>query len=172
MTEETLKNMEPADLLNALMSDNTLASEFDRLELWGKLYSISWSHLLKTQPHFIDKAKGYSHGWAGLLAIKPDLAQECRCWKEFDSLDWVDLLRFQPQFANKCNKWEAFDGWNWRDLLKSQPQFVDKYNKYDGWEKMDSENWCKLLKSQPQFQVYAVNHSPDSLVQKVEQNRF
>ena len=69
MTEKNAKNMEPADLLNALMSDNTLASEFDRLDLWGKLYSISWNYLLKNQPHFIDKAKEYSHGWAGLLAI-------------------------------------------------------------------------------------------------------
>jgi len=52
MIEKMIKNMDPTDMLNALMSDNTLASEFDRL--WHKLYSISWSHLLKTQPHFID----------------------------------------------------------------------------------------------------------------------
>lgn len=55
--------MKPADLLNALMGDNTLAFEFDRLGLWQKFYAISWNYLLKDRPHFIDKAKEYSHGW-------------------------------------------------------------------------------------------------------------
>ena len=174
MTEKTLKNMKQADLLEALMSDNTLAFEFDRLGLLQKFYAISWSYLLINQPHFIDKAKEYSHGWAGILAIKPELAKECKCWRKFDSLDWVNLLRYQPQFADKCteyngwNELNEFDSWNWCHLLKSQPQFADKCDKWNEftlkdwrgllfehpqladkckkWDKTDSENWCELIR--------------------------
>ena len=110
--------MEPADLLNALMSDNTLAFEFDRLGLLQKFYAISWSYLLINQPHFIDKAKEYSHGWAGILAIKPELAKECKCWKEFDSWKWCNLLRSQPQLADKCKKWNKTDSENWCELIR------------------------------------------------------
>ena len=35
----------------------------------------------------------------GLLSIKPELANECKCWQ-----------------------WEKFDVWDWSDLIEAQPQ--------------------------------------------------
>ena len=138
MAETDLTKMTSAELVEALIKDNSLASEFDRLNLWQNFDPWEWSNLLSAQPQFAEKAKEYSHGWVGLLSIKPELANECEYWEKFGSWNWCDLLSAQPQFADKCTKykgWEKFGSANWSDLLKAQPQFADKCTKYKGWEK-------------------------------------
>ena len=143
MAEQNLMNMSPAELVEALMNDNSLVSEFDRLCLWDKFVPFDWSKILSV-PKFIEKAKEYSHGWVGLLSIKPELANECECWENFDSWDWSNLLKSQPQFADKCteyngwNELNEFDSWNWCNLLKSQPQFADKCDK---WNEFTLKDW-------------------------------
>ena len=47
MAETDLTKMSSKELVKALIADNSLASEFDRLNLWGKFYSENWSYLLK-----------------------------------------------------------------------------------------------------------------------------
>ena len=154
MAETDLTKMTSAELVEALIKDNSLAEEFDHLNLWEAFNSDDWCELLTAQPQFAEKAKEYSHGWVGLLSIKPELANECECWEKFYSWHWCDLLSAQPQFADKCTKykgWEKFGSANWSDLLSAQPQFADKCTKCKGWEKFYSWNWSDLLKAQPQF---------------------
>ena len=160
MAEQNLMNMSPAELVKALMNDNSLVSEFDRLCLWDKFVPFDWSKILSV-PKFIEKAKEYSHGWVGLLSIKPELKQECGYWRKFNSSDWSELLSAQSQFADKCteyNGWKEFDSDDWRILLSVQPQFADKCTEYKGWEKFYSSDW-NLLKAQPQFWIYCPEES-------------
>ena len=58
MAEQNLMNMSPAELVEALMNDNSLVSEFDRLCLWDKFVPFDWSKILSV-PKFIEKAKEY-----------------------------------------------------------------------------------------------------------------
>lgn len=69
--------MHPSDLLLTIMSENTLVSEFDRLNLWGKFYSISWSKLLVVQPQFMEKAKESKNGRTALLSITHRSTDKC-----------------------------------------------------------------------------------------------
>lgn len=179
MAETDLTKMTSAELLEALIKDNSLASEIDRLNFWQYFFPWEWSNLLSVQPQFAEKAKEYSHGWVGLLSIKPELANECECWKKFGSFDWCNLLSAQPQFADKCTKykgWEEFGSANWSKLLTAQPQFADKcnwtemrannYDEYDEDEYDDfeywkaecgkdySEGWKNLLLEHPRLAEY------------------
>ena len=154
MAETDLTKLTPAELVEALIKDNSLASEFDRLNLWQNFDPCEWCDLLSAQPQFIEKAKEFEVGWPGLLQIKPELANKCECWEKFYSGDWCELLKAQPQFADKCteyNGWEKFDSREWCNLLSAQPQFADKCAEYKVWENFDSSGWSNILKSQPQF---------------------
>ena len=137
MAEQNLMNMSPAELVEALMNDNSLVSEFDRLCLWDKFVPFDWSKILSV-PKFIEKAKEYSHGWVGLLSIKPELANECECWEEFHPWEWYELLKAQPQFADKCTE-------------------------YKGWEKFYPDDWSFLLESQPQLWIYCPGASVNEI---------
>ena len=91
MAETDLKKMLPAELVESLIKDNSLASEFDKLDLWKKFDSWKWSNLLSAQPQFADK---------------------CDMWYEFNYYNWEYVLSAQPQFAEKCdeyNGWEKMD---------------------------------------------------------------
>ena len=55
MAETDLTKMLPAELVEALIKDNSLASEFDKLDLWKKFRYRDWSNLLSSQPQFADK---------------------------------------------------------------------------------------------------------------------
>lgn len=74
--------MTTSELVKALIADNSLADEFDKLDLWKKFDSFDWSDLLSAQPQFAEKAKEFEGGWVGLLQIKPELANECECWEQ------------------------------------------------------------------------------------------
>ena len=50
MAETDLTKMTSAELVEALIKDNSIASEFDRLNLWGKFYPWDWCNLLSAQP--------------------------------------------------------------------------------------------------------------------------
>ena len=171
MAEIDLTKLTSAELVEALIKDNSIASEFDRLYLWKKFDSDDWSHLLSSQPQFTEKAKEYSHGWAGLLSIKPELANECECWEKFYSWQWSGLLETQPQFADKCteyNGWKEFDSDDWSELLSVQPHFADKCTEYKGWEEFDSSDWRNLLKAQPQF----ADKCPDKIYDEFSQEQW
>lgn len=91
--------MSSSDLVDALIKDDSLTSELDRLDLWGKFDSSDWSNLLKSQPQFADKCIEYKD------------------WEEFHSWNWRNLLSYQPQFSDKCKKWHWFKPLDWVNLL-------------------------------------------------------
>ena len=151
MAEIDLTKMTSAELVKALIKDNLLASEFDRLNLWEEFDSDYWCELLSAQPQFADKCAEYNG------------------WKEFNSYNWCNLLSAQSQFADKCTKyngWEKFDSWDWSNLLSPQPQFADKCAEYKVWENFDSENGGFLLSSQPQLWIYC----PEVSVNKIKED--
>lgn len=47
MAEIDLKKMSSTELVEAVKKNNSLASEFDRLDLWEEFSSWQWSYLLK-----------------------------------------------------------------------------------------------------------------------------
>ena len=50
MAKIDLTKMSSTELVKALIADNSLASEFDHLNLWDKLDKIHWEQLLQNQP--------------------------------------------------------------------------------------------------------------------------
>ena len=50
MAETDLTEMTSQELVDALIKDNSLASEFDCLNLWEKFYPLDWYNLLSTHP--------------------------------------------------------------------------------------------------------------------------
>ena len=79
MAEKDLTKMTSAELVEALIKDNSLTSKFDRLYLWEKFDSWYWRDLLKAQPQFADKCTEY------------------KGWEMFHSGDWCDLLQAQRE---------------------------------------------------------------------------
>ena len=151
MPKTDLTKMSSTELVEALIKDNSIASEFDRLNLWKEFDSPDWRDLLKAQPQLWIYCTDES---INKIKKDPTNAKECKCWENFYSWDWLNLLSSQPQFADKCteyNGWETFSSNYWSDLLKAQPQFADKCTKYKGWEEFDSGDWSYLLSAQPQF---------------------
>jgi len=55
MAETDLTKMTSAELVKALIKDNSLTSKFDRLNLWEKFDSFDWINLLSSQPQCADK---------------------------------------------------------------------------------------------------------------------
>ena len=102
MTNEELKQMESNELVEALIEDTSLASDFDRLNLWDEFDSDDWVELLSEQPQFDNK---------------------CNKWERFDSFDWSDLLSAQPQFADKCpdKMYDQFIQADWDKLEAKHP---------------------------------------------------
>ena len=47
MAETDLTKMSSTELVEAIKKNNSLASEFDRLDLWEEFSSWQWSYLLK-----------------------------------------------------------------------------------------------------------------------------
>ena len=131
MAEIDLTKMTPAELVEALIKDNSLTSKFDRGCLWEDFDSENWSHLLSSQPQFTEKAKEFEAGWVGLLSIKPELANECECWEKFRFWDWSNLLKSQPQFADKCPDkiYDQFSQEQWAELEAQHPNvFEEKHS--------------------------------------------
>ena len=115
------------------------------------------------QPQFTEKAKEYSHGWAGLLSIIPELVQECECWGKFNPLEWRNLLFSQPQFADKCN-WTEMKANNYDEYDE------DEYDDFEYWKaeygEDYSEDWRNLLLQHPQLAEYFTDTLWDGLSQK------
>lgn len=150
MTEETLKIWNQLTYLTLLWEITLLDSNLTtRIVTKVLCYKLELS--IKRQTSLYWQSKRIFAWMAGLLAIKPELAKECKCWWKFDSLDWDDLLIFQPQFAEKCDKWDEIDADVWHELLAEQPQFEDKCDEYGGWRKFETNHWSLLLDQQPQF---------------------
>ena len=155
MAETDLTKMSSSELVKALIADNSLVSEFDRLYLWEKFDSWDWRILLSAQPQFADKCTEY------------------KGWEKFDSYDWSNLLSAQPQFANKCN-WskmrannydeyedygdDDFEDWkeecgeyyseDWKNLLLKQPQLAEYFTN-ELWDEFSQEQWAKLEAKHP-----------------------
>ena len=88
-----------------IIADNTLVSEFDRLNLWKYWRAREWAKLLQSQPQFADKCDKYKHNG----------------WERFKS-EWIEILSAQPQLADKCdeyNGWEKFKSSDWIHLLNA-----------------------------------------------------
>ena len=178
MVEKDLTRLSSAELVKALIKDNSLASEFDRLYLWDEIDPWGWCNLLSAQPQFADKCpdKMYyqfsQEQWRELLKAQPQFADKCTKyygWDKFEDWIWSSLLSVLPQFwiycpkesvnkikkdptkANECKCWDRFKPSDWLILLESQPQFADKCTKYKCWGKFYSGDWYELLKAQPQF---------------------
>ena len=101
--------MTTSELVKALIADNSLADEFDKLDLWKKFDSFDWSDLLSAQPQFADKCAEYkvweklnSWDWYNLLPSQPQFTEKA---KEFEG-GWVGLLQIKPELANECECWE------------------------------------------------------------------
>ena len=140
--------MTSEELVEALIKDNSLASEFDRLNLWGKLNSLHWRNLLSALPQFWIYCPKES---VKKIKEDPNKAKECKCLNKISHAEWCKILSIHPSLADKCKKWRWFDSWDWRNLLKAQPQFADKCTEYEGWEKFNSWEWSYLLSTQSQF---------------------
>ena len=184
MAETDLTNMTSEELVEALIEDNSLASEFDRLSLWNEFNSSHWLDLLSAQPQFIEKAKEYSSGWVAILQSKQELAKQCDKWNEFNSYEWSKLLTAQPQFADKCDRWNEFPSHHWSDLLSAQPQFIEKAKEFasgwnaillsnpeladqcDKWNEFEFWEWYDLLSYQPQFADKCPNKKYDKFTQE------
>ena len=86
--------------------------------------------------------------WPLVLRHRPDFAEHCQCWGEWNDEMWCVLLRRQPQFADRFTGLDDLPAHLWCFLLRRQPQFAARFNK---WNEMDADLWVKLLKDQQQF---------------------
>lgn len=163
MAETDLTKMTSAELVEALIKDNSLAEEFDHLNLWKAFNSDDWCELLTAQPQFIEKAKEYSRGWVAILQLNPKLAEQCDKWNEFDSWGWCELLSIHPQFADKCN-WTEMRADNYDEYDE------DEYDDFEYWEEECgedySEGWKNLLLKHPRLAEYFTEGLWDEFSQK------
>lgn len=131
-----LKAMVIVKLRNAIISDPSLALEFDNLNLWDKFDE---------------------HDWSEILSIHPQFADRCNKWAEFSAFMWLEILRFHPQFANRCINWEHLVSYydcssSIAYCLSFQPQLIEKLkgcNYFLG--KIEKEDWVYLLKCRPEL---------------------
>ena len=139
MTEKDLIRLSSAELVKALIKDNSLASEFDRLYLWDEIDPWEWCNLLSVQPQFADKCD-----WSGMWANNYEYYYECyvyddeyedfedweeECGEDY-SEDWKKLLLKQPQLAEYFTAvlWDGFSQEQWNELEAKHPGvFEDKH---------------------------------------------
>ena len=174
MSEKDLTKMSSEELVEALIADNSLASEFNNLGLWEKIYPYNWTILLSLKPEysehcnkwndfsfdnlltllipypqFFDKYDKWdnlsSTNWSRLLASLPQFADKCNSWNKFDPTDWSRLLANQPQFANRCPYWKDFTSSQWANILKSQLQFIKKA------KTCGKKGWLAILQTHPEY---------------------
>ena len=126
----------------------------------------------------IDLGQLTPYQWMTVLRHRPDLAEKCPCWKDFDDVMWCVLLRRQPQFETRFKNWSrlpshlrtlllrrqptlvkhfpatcwhGFSSWDWVQLLKDQPLFASVFK---DWDQISGGGWCRLLTRQPQFAAH------------------
>ena len=88
--------------------------------------------------------------WMTVLRHRPDLADKCPCWEDFDDVMWCVLLRRQPQFETRFKNWNRLPPTLWTLLLRRQPKLV-KHFPVTCWNLLSSWDWVKLLSDQPLF---------------------
>ena len=135
MAEKDLTNMTSEELVEALIADNSLAAEFDKLGLWSKLETVDWVDLLSSQPQFANKCN-----WTEMRANNYDEYYDefgdddfedwkAECGEDY-SEDWKNLLLKQPQLAEYFTNelWDEFSQKQWEELESKHPGvFEDKH---------------------------------------------
>ena len=87
MAEIDLTKMTSSELVDALIADNSLVSQFDTFSLWELIENKDWQKLVLERPTFYKKMSGIA-------------------W--FGASEWVALIIKNKNFIDICTKWDAF----------------------------------------------------------------
>ena len=99
----------------AAMLENTPAAA-------AGLTAAEWSCLLAEYPQFACDA-----AWSALNCpvAAPEAGRLLR-WPESRGGCWSRLLAKRPEFADRCTGWEDFDAYDWHWRLCEQPEFAGR----------------------------------------------
>lgn len=123
--------------IQILTSYPEFSLHFDK---WEKLSYIEWVNILsifESKEYFINIAKNYHSGWAGILCLNPELITRCNIIDDLTPADWIGILRFEPKLIKYCKKYKdiPFEG------------FIELFEHYAGMIDMSMENlkiWDKV----------------------------
>ncbi len=131
-------------LKNFILKNKTPIKNFSS---WECFSARNWVGFIKHNSDFIEKAKQYPNGWAGILYLFPEREAECspEMFEKFSSDDWVFLASKHKQFLNRC-PFVKFTMRNWADLIIVYPELAKRCNYLNDLNDYDK---LKLIQSHP-----------------------
>lgn len=167
MAEIDLTKMTSSELVDALIADNSLVSQFDTFSLWELIENKDWQKLVLERPTFYKKMSGIAwfgaSEWVELIIKNKNFIDICTKWDAFSKEDWLRLLpTIDEKYLKKCKCWKNFSPDNWVDILIRYPNLATKCKSFDSFKE---KQWNILLSKQPNLWVYSEKESRKKIMQ-------
>ncbi len=167
MAETDLTKLTSAELVEALIKDNSLVSQFDSFSLWQLIENKDWLRLVLVRPILYKKMSGIAwfsaSEWVELIVNNKNFIDVCTKWESFSTEDWMCLLPIVDEIHfKKCKCWKKFTIDNWVDVLSKYPNFASKCKIFDDFKE---KHWKILLPKQPDLWTYSKKQSRKNIMQ-------
>lgn len=120
---------------NIELTEYLRRSDFSRLTAreWRRVGPHTLGVILSHRPELYETCRNsiklLPESWAELLRVRPELATECDCWRNFSAVELVRILKKQPQLARHVLNWRVLNESAWALLLLFRPE-LEEYCPY------------------------------------------